>query len=154
MSESHTEQNRIEQYGEGRTRPVLFKDVQVGPIRVLSKGDIHPGYRGPIPARDAYGFVQFCTREEHFHRNEASYMLSDKVLEHLRSRGVEIILFAEDDEGCVYEYHESQFDTEVPQSAKGTDEKDEPQRMVHILHHQGKYENHADSVMVGTRETN
>ncbi len=148
-------QERIDAFSDKpKRRPVLFKDVQVGPINVDSKGDIYPGYRGPIPARDAYGFVQFCERETHFHRNESSYMLSEKVLEHLRSRGVEVILIAEDDEGYVYEYHESQFNEEAPQSAKGTDEKDEVQMMVDILHHQGKYADHTDSVMVGTREIN
>ena len=150
-----SEQERIDAFSDDpKPRPVLFKDVQVGPINVASKGDIYPGYRGPIPARGKYGFVQFCEREKHFHRNEASYMLSLKVLEHLRSRGVEIILIAEDDEGYVYEFHESQFDEEAPQRAKGPDEKDETQMMVNVMHHQGKFADHADSVMVGTREVN
>jgi hypothetical protein len=148
------EQSKIGGFTDEKSRPVLFKDAQVGPIHVLSKGDIYPGYRGPIPGRDAYGFVQFCERETHFHRNEAAYMLSYKVLEHLRSRGVELILIAEDDAGYVYEFHESQFDTEVPQRAKGTDEKDEDQRLVRVTHHQGKYADHASDVMVGPREVN
>lgn len=94
---SNVQQTLREYVADTKSRPILHKEHQVGPIHVQSKGRIFPGYRGPVPARDAYGFVQFCTREDHYHRNEEAYMLSDKVLAYLRAKGCAIILIAEED---------------------------------------------------------
>lgn len=153
MSEDN--QERLDTFSDSNPRrPVMFKDEQVGPIHVKSKGRIFPGYRGPIPARDAYGFVGFRRRDRHYHRNEAAYMLSEKVVDYIRAKGCTILLIAEDDTGDVYEFHESQFNEEVPQKAKGTDEKDEDQLMVRVSEHRGKFAEHADAVLVGDREVN
>lgn len=151
MSDNN-QQSRIERYGIDKSRPVLLKDVRVGPIQLESTGQTYPGYRGPVPARDAYGFVQFCDSSSQFDQNEGLYMIPLKVLEHLRSRDVTVLLIAEQHEEYVYEFHESQFDEEAPKRAKGRDEKDEVQMMVDTRHHQGKYAEHTDTVMIGSRE--
>lgn len=148
-------QSSLREWGTGnQSRPILHKDTQVGPIYVESKGNIYPGYRGQIPSRQAYGFVQFCTRKNHYHRNEEAYMLSDKILAYLRAKDCAVILIAEEDTGTVYEFHERQFDTAVPQKAKGKREKDEDQTLVRVYENRGKYPDHAEHVMVGTREVN
>lgn len=139
---------------DAKSRPILHKDTQVGPIHVKSKGNIFPGYRGWVPARESYGFVQFCERQKHYHRNEQAYMLSDKVLAYLRAKGCKTILIAEDDTGTVYEFHISEFNESVPQKAKGKNEKDEAQSMVRVSENWGQYADHADYVMVGSREVN
>lgn len=149
------DQQRLEAFvDEPSRRPLVHKNEQVGPIRVESKGYIHPGYVGPVPAREKYGFVGFRERAKHFHRNEEAYMMSDKVLEILRSKGVQLIFIAEDDTGDVYEFHESQFNERVPQRAKGSREKDEDQTLVRVNEHRGRYDNHAAHVLVGNREDN
>lgn len=148
------EQQRLDAFSTPSNRPILHKELQAGPIHVESKGRIFPGYIGGVPARDCRGFVQFCTREEHYHRNEAAYMLSDKVLAYLRARDCECILIAEEDTGTVYEFHESQWTETVPQRAKGKREKDEDQSMVRVEENWGKYDDHAPYVLVGSREVN
>lgn len=145
------DQSSLRNWQQEQTRPILHKDQQVGPIFVQSKGRIYPGYRGPVPSRDAYGFVQFCTRAKHYHRNEEAYMLSDKVLTYLRAKGCAVILIAEEDTGTVYEFHETQWDESVPQRAKGKKEKDEAQSMVRVTENWGRYADHADYVMMGSR---
>lgn len=149
------EQERLDTFGaRNKRRPILFKDEQVGPIHVESKGEIYPGYRGSIPALDAYGFVGFRKHDKHYHRNERAYMLTEKVVEYLRAKGCQYIMIAEDDTGTVYTFHESQWNEEVPQRAKGEDEKDEDQLMVKVHEHRGKFVEHAEHVMVGDREVN
>ena len=145
------DQQTLREYSPSQSRPILHKDAIVGPIHVPSQGQMYPGYRGPIPARDCYGFVQFCDREKHYHRNEEAYMLSDKVLAYLRAKGCERILIAEEDTGTVYEFHERQFNEDVPQRAKSKSEKDEDQSMVRVAENWGEYPNHAEHVMVGER---
>lgn len=155
MTDDEEAQSRLDTFSDqSKRRPILFKDEQVGPIHVKSKGEIYPGYRGPIPAYDSYGFVGFRKHRKHYHRNERAYMLSEKVVEYLRAKGCQFILIAEDDTGDVYVFHETQFDTEVPQRAKGQDEKDEDQLMVKVHEHRGRFADHAEHVMVGDREVN
>lgn len=154
VSDNDDQQTLRDYFQSTPSRPILHKDAQVGPIYVESKGNIYPGYRGGIPARSAYGFVQFCERQKHYHRNEEAYMLSDKVLAYLRAKGCELILFAEEDTGTVYEFHETQFTESVPQRAKGTTEKDEDQTLVRVEENWGRYPDHAEFVLMGDREQN
>jgi len=154
MSEKQRQSNLRAFTSSGPRRPMLHKKEAVGPIQVESKGGIFPGYIGSIPSRTTTGFVQFCEREKHYHRNEKAYMLSDKVLAYLRAKGVTRILIAETDTGTVYEFHEKQFNTRVPQKAKGTNEKDEDQSLVRVSEYWGKWEEYADHVMLGSREVN
>lgn len=154
MSNDDT-QERLDSFSDAEPRrPILFKDAQVGPIHVKSKGRIHPGYRGPIPARNTYGFVGFRKHRLHYHRNERAYILSEKVVDYIRAKGCKLILIAEDDTGDVYVFHESQFDEEAPQRAKSSDEKDETQLMARVHEHRGLFANHAEHVLVGDREIN
>lgn len=149
------EQSNLQSFtSTGQRRPILHKEMQLGPINVESKNGIFPGYIGHIPSRECKGFVQFCERAKHFHRKEEAYMLADKVLAILRAKGAERIIIAEEDTGTVYEFHERQWNTSVPQKAKGSKEKDEAQSMVRVSEHWGKWKNHAEFVLVGTREVN
>ena len=155
MSDGDEGQERLDEWLEDNLRqPILHKDEQVGPIYVPSKGNIWPGYRGWIPARDEYGFVQFCDREPHYHRKMEGYALSDKVLVNIRSRGCKRILMAEEDTGDVYEFHESQFCNPMPKHAKGKDEKDEAQSYAKCEEAWGRFAGHAEYVLVGDREIN
>lgn len=149
------EQSSLRSFQENeKRRPMVHKDAQVGPIHVQSKGNIYPGYRGPVPARSAYGFVGFRERRKHYHRNEEAYMLSDKVLAYIRAKGCQYIFIAEEDTGTVFEFHESQWDTPVPQKAKGSKEKDEDQSLVRVTENWGQWADHADSILLGQREVN
>lgn len=150
MTESDAD---IRDFGSDDSRvPILHKDAAIQ-CKVPGKGNIIVGYRGPIPARRAYGFVQFCTKKEHFHRNEAGYALSERVLRKLRTLGCCIVLFAEEDTGTVYEFHERQFTDQVAKKNNPKHDED-PQRKVEIIQNRGKYHGHVSGVMVGDRHGN
>jgi len=147
-------QQRLRDIGRKPDAPVCYKDEQVGPIWVLSKGEICPGYVGPIINRDQYGFVGFRTHRQNFHRKTESYVLSDRVLQHLRERGVQLICIAEEDTGRVYEWHHSQWAHDMPQHGKSDDEKDEDQTFAPVDEAWGVFENHVEDVLLGDREVN
>lgn len=150
-SETDRRDSDIREFSDDEKRdPILHKD-DVVQCRVPGKGDIFVGYRGPIPARRAYGFVQFCKRKEHFHRNEAGYALSERVLRKLRTFGCQLVLFAEEDTGIVYEFHERQFEEQVSKKNNPMHEED-PQRKVEIVQNRGKWHDHARHVLNGERE--
>jgi hypothetical protein len=142
----------LNDFSEESRKPIVHKD-EIVQCKVPGKGDIFVGYRGPIPARKAYGFVQFVDSKEHFHRNEAGYALSERVLRKIRSLGCRIILFAEDDTGIVYEFHESQFDERVAKKNNPMHDED-PQRAVEILQNRGKFHDHTPHVLMGDRGAN
>ena len=128
--------------------PMLRPDEEVD--SPTGKGHITVGYRGPIPARSAYGFLQYVDSDEHFHRNAAGYALSESVLRRIRSFGCKRVLFAEEDTGMVYEFHISQFEDNL--GAKNNPEHDtDPQRYVEILENRGKWHAHANMVLYGER---
>lgn len=114
------------------------------------KGRAHVGYRGPVPARRVYGYVQFCTRRDHFHRNEEGYALSEKVLRKLRTVGCRLVLIAEEDTGIVYEFHERQFREQVSKRNNPKHDED-PQRKVKVVNNRGKWHDHARHVLTGER---
>lgn len=139
-------QSDINEYVEQESRPpVLRPDAPVE--APTAKGRIVVGHRGPIPARSDYGFVQFCTRDEHFHRKEAGYALSESVIRRIRSMGCKRVLFAEEDTGIVYEFHISQFTEQVAKHNNPNHDVD-PQRKVEITMHRGKWHDHADDVLL------
>lgn len=149
-----SEQQLLRDVGTPSEPPVCYKQKQVGPVYVASKGGIYPGYVGKILNRDQFGFVGFRRHEEHYHRNMEAYMLSDRVLEELRSLNVQLLLIAEDDTNTVYEWHIDQFTESVPQYAKGTNEKDEDQTFALVEDAWGCYDNHTPDVLIGEREVN
>lgn len=140
----------IRDFGGTETRkPVLHKDEGLT-CKVPGKGNIMVGYRGPVPARRAYGFVQFVNSREHFHRNEAGYALSERVLRMIRTHGCQLIFFAEEDTGVVYEFHERQFTDQVAKKNNPMHDED-PQRKVEIMQNRGKFHGHARHILMGER---
>lgn len=71
------------------------------------------GWHGPT-TRGVRGFV--TARDSHEHRIRAlnAYAISQKVLDKLRDRNVELILVAETDTGKVLEYSPFDFSNSVP----------------------------------------
>lgn len=149
-----TDQRLLRDIGGEPDPPVLYKDRQLGPIPVLSKGEICPGYIGRLISRECYGFVGFRQHEEHFHVKMEAYMLSDRVLRAIRDTSAFRILIAEEDTDRVYEWHHSQWRHDVPQHAKGEDEKDEEQTYAPVSAAWGVYDDHASEVLIGEREVN
>lgn len=149
-----SEQQLLRDVGTPCEPPVCYKHEQVGPVYVMSKGEIYPGYVGNILNRDQFGFVGFRRHEDHYHRKMEAYMLSDTVLAELRELGVQLVLIAEEDTNRVYEWHISQFQESVPQHAKGSDEKDEDQTFVKVDDAWGTFDDHSGDVLIGEREVN
>jgi hypothetical protein len=149
-----TEQQLLRDYGGDTEAPILYKDRQLGPIPVLSKGEICPGYIGQVLNRDQYGFVGFREHREHFHVKMGGYALSERVLRSIRTVGVQVMLIAEEDTGRVYEWHLSQWRNEMPQHGKSDDEKDEDQSYAEADEAWGVYDDHTQDVMIGDREVN
>lgn len=145
-----TDQKRVRDYADMR-KPVLYKEEQLGPVPVPSKGRIYPGYVGHVTARRAYGFVGFRIHERHYHVNQEGYCLTLQVLRRMAAKGVRIVLIAEEDTGTVYEWHINDFDTEVPDKDKGPDEQDETQYSAQCETAAGVFEDHVDDVMIGPR---
>jgi len=137
---------------EGKREPILYQDEPVF-VRLATKGETCIGYRGAIPSRREYGFVQFCNSREHFHRNEAGYALSERSLRKIRSYGCKVILIAEDDTNMVWEFHESQFQDYVAKKNNPDHDKD-PQLKVEILQNRGKWPDHVPYVLNGERSGN
>lgn len=149
-----TEQQRLRDVGEHPDPPILYKDRQLGPIPVRSKGEICPGYVGQVINREKYGFVGFREHRDHFHVKMGGYALSDRVLRSIRDAGVQLMLIAEEDTGRVYEWHLTQWQHEMPQHAKSEEEKDEDQTYAEAEEAWGVYDDHAADVMIGEREVN
>ena len=136
----------------GKREPMLKKDEAVW-VELPGKGNTCIGYRGPIPRRRAYGFIQFCQKREHFHRNEAGYAFSERALRKIRALGCQLVLIAETDTNMVWEFHESQFDEQVAKKNNPNHEQD-PQQKVELVENQGKWPDHSHYVMLGEREAN
>lgn len=141
----------LEEFSTDTRAPILHKDTEFT-TKVPGKGRISM-YRGPIPARRAYGALQYRERDKHYHKNEEGYALSARVLRKLRTLGCQRILIAEEDTRCVYEFHEQQFTNQVAKHNNPNHEND-PQFVVKLENAWYKHEEHTDSVMVGEREHN
>ncbi len=147
-------QQLLRDVGGSPEPPVLYKDEQFGPISVVSKGRICPGYVGAVLCRERYGFVGFREHSSHYHRKKDAYVLSARVIDALRSAGVQTMLIAEEDTGTVYEWHISHFCHEMPKSGKSEREENERQLYAPIADTWGRFENHAADVLIGAREVN
>lgn len=139
-------------FEHGRREPVLQQDAPVY-VNLATKGEVCVGYRGPIPARKEYGFIQFCHSREHFHRKEAGYALSERTLRKIRSLGCKIVLIAEDDTNMVWEFRTDDFEQQVSKT-NNPDHDVDPQRKVEILRNRGKWPDHLPFVMNGERSGN
>lgn len=140
----------IRDYGEdSKSKPILKKDARVW-VKLPDKGDTPIGYRGPIPRRREYGFIQFCNSKEHFHRNEAGYALSERSLRKIRALGCKVVLIAETDTNMVWEFREDQFEEQVSKKNNPNHDED-PQRKVEIIENRGKWPDHVPYVMLGER---
>lgn len=139
-------QRKLSSYDEtGTRRPFLHSDASVR-VRLPDKGEILAGYRGPVPARQAYGFVQFCTRDSHRIRALDAYALSETLLTRIRKLGCKVVLFAETDTGTVYEFHERQFTEAVPRQYNPV--VDDPQRYVALDTCWASYPDHTEQVLL------
>lgn len=149
-----SDQTLLREVGGRVDPPVLYKDKQFGPISVVSKGKICPGYLGQVVTRDRYGFVGFREHSSHYHRKKDAYVLSTRVVNALRREGVQLMLIAEEDTGTVYEWHISHFAHEMPKSGKSDREANEPQLYAPVDDAWGVFENQTEDVLIGARETN
>lgn len=126
--------------------PVLHLDTTVR-LRVPGRGQITAGKRGPVPARRAYGFLQWRERERHHLHELDAYAMSESVLQRVRKLGCSVILFAETETKTVYEFHERQFDEELPKRYNPNADQDE-QLYVPLEEARGVYEDHTESVLL------
>jgi hypothetical protein len=149
-----SEQQRIGAFGESQSRPVLLRAREVAPINVGERDAYSPGVLGPVPARGVYGVVVPCRLSDRLRGDPPAFAMPDKVLTHLESRDVEIVLVADDESGDVYEFHISQFEGEVPKSDLPASQREERQRSVDLQHHRGRYSDHYQSVIVRTEGQN
>lgn len=126
--------------------PTIHTDEAIR-MRIPGKGVTHVGWRGPVPSRNAYGFMQERHSEKHRIRALDAYALSNRVLTRIRSFGCRRVLVAETDTGTVYEFHERQFTDPVPKQYNPQAE-DDPQCYVRRTEAWNAWQSHSQDVRI------